>query len=144
MSLKFVTLGLDLVEHAEAFAADLRVKGFSVKSEPDDWSCPRTPTLVGSSGVSRHFVEVLEGLRKPLVEQWISYCKCRQRETYFSLVFPSDIRQIKPDLLLFLREAGVDLYLSNTDARAERTEIVASSEEHTSALPSLIRTWYAA
>src|SRR3546814_16180983 len=78
-----------------------------------DWS---------SDVCSSDLVEVLEGLRKPLVEQWISYCKCRQRETYFSVVFPSDIRQIKPELLLFLREAGVGLYLSNTDARAERSE----------------------
>ena len=113
MPLKFVTLSVDLIEHAESFAASLRNSGFSVKAEPEDGSFPQVPTLAGSRGIARHYVEITGTIRKQFVDQWVSYCKCRQRETYFSVVLPAGAATIKPELLRHLRDAGVGLYHSD-------------------------------
>lgn len=119
MAFTFITLGEELVEHAEAFAVRMRAGGLTVKAEHDDGTLPRLPTLVGSSGRSRHYVEVLKTIKKPNVQHWISYCKSRSGETYFSLVVPEGVRALKTELLAWLRAEGVGIYISSSTGITE-------------------------
>lgn len=119
MALAFITLGADLEEHALAFATKLRDGGASVRAEFDDGSTPRIPTLLGSAGASRHYADVANSIKLPLVTQWVSYCKCRTNETFYSCVLPASKGAIKATLLANLRSLGVGVYLSDAGALTE-------------------------
>jgi hypothetical protein len=122
MPLNFVTLGAELEDHAQVFAGRLRSGGITVRAEHDDGSTPRTPTLYGSAGASRHYADVVNSIKRQHVNQWVSYCKCRTNETFYSIVVPSSKGAIKADLLAELRGLGVGVYVSNG---ADVTEILA-------------------
>jgi hypothetical protein len=119
MAMTFVTLGADLEEHALAFAARLRSAGATVRAEVNDGSMPRTPTLQGASGATRHYADVVNSIKLANVEQWVSYCKCRPNETFYSLVVPDSKSAIKPKVLARLRELGVGVYVSNSSVLVE-------------------------
>jgi hypothetical protein len=135
MTFNFVTLGEELIEHAEAFALKMRADGLKVRAEHDDGTQPKLPTLVGSSGKSRHYVEVLKTVKKPSVEGWVSYCKSRSAETSYSIVLPDSSSPIKTDLLAWLRAEGVGIYISGS---AGVTELAAPRDLSLNlALPAL-------
>ncbi|MGJ4727878.1 hypothetical protein [Luteimonas sp. SDU101] len=115
----FVTLGEGLEEHALAFAARLRATGAIVRAEVNDGSMPRTPTLQGTSGATRHYADIVNSIKLSNVEQWVSYCKCRPSETFYSLVVPDSRSAIKPNVLARLRELGVGVYVSNGSTLVE-------------------------
>lgn len=113
MAFTFITLGEELVEHAQAFAVRMRASGLTVRAEHDDGSLPTLPTLVGSSGRNRSYVEVLRTIKKASVQRWISCCRSRSAETYYSLVIPENAAALKTDLLAWLRAEGVGIYISS-------------------------------
>lgn len=110
MALTFVTLGEDLLEHANAAADFLKNSGLKVSAEKDDGSYPVTPTLVGQNGVRYHFVEVFSSLKNLSgVERWVAFCKSRSNETCYSIVVDS-LKNMKADLVAKIADLGVGLY----------------------------------
>lgn len=118
MPLRFVTLGDELVEYAEAFAAKMRGEGFTVRAEFDDGSMPRAPTVMGSIGNARHFADVCEGVVRTDIERWVSYCRSRSSETYFSLVV-HERATLRSELLVWLREQGIGIFIAQNGAVTE-------------------------
>jgi hypothetical protein len=118
MPLNFLTLSVDLVEHAERFALFLGDMGFRVKAETQNIAYPASPTLFGKKGPVEFFVEVVADCDIKQVESWVSYMKCRQTESYFALVLPMscDVNSAK---LVHLRGMGVGLYYSDENGVRE-------------------------
>lgn len=119
MPLTFVTLAPGFEESAVAFADRLRDMGATVHSELNDGSTPRTPTLVGVRGAVRHYADVVSRIDLGMVRQWVSYCKCRPNEAFYSIILPSRGRQIAATVLASLRELGVGVYLCDCGVLAE-------------------------
>lgn len=119
MPLTFVTLGAEFEEPALAFVAKLRQMGARVQAEFDDGSTPRTPTILGTIGSSRHYADVVSKVDMSVVSQWVSYCKCRSNETYYSLVLPATGREVAASTLVCLRNFGVGVYVCDADNLSE-------------------------
>ncbi len=115
---KYLTLDLDLVEHAVSFTAYLRDRNFSVGIEPSDIEYPGTPTLRGSRGVARYFVEVNSSCPMQVLKDWASYGKCRQKESYVALLVPV-ATTISGLHLAQIRQLGIGVYQSGPEGITE-------------------------
>lgn len=120
----YLTISPDLVEHADRFAEHLRMDGVRVRIEPSEVAFPSTPTLAGSRGSMRHYVEVASSCRIQALKEWHGYARTRQHETFVTLLVPAGT-DVKADALVELRSLGVGLSYSSA---AGLQEIIAARD----------------
>lgn len=118
MARDYVTVAVDLIEHADAVGDHLEAHGYRVKPEHTEIGFPYTPTLHCKRGNTTIIVEVDARIRMDLLLQWARYARSCDRDTRIALVLANDAHRAPEDEAK-LRELGVGLYISDGQAAAE-------------------------
>src|SRR6266540_6339322 len=118
MARDYVTVAVDLIEHADAAGDHLEAHGYRVKPEHIEIGFPYTPTLHCKRGNTTVIVEVDGRIRMEVLVQWARYARSCDRDTRIALVLPNHVHR-DPEDEAKLRELGVGLYISDGRAAAE-------------------------
>lgn len=112
MDRQFLTVAVELLEHAECVADFFEERGYTVKVEHMEIGYPYTPTLRCRRSPTTVLVELYGTVPHDRLTAWTRYAKSRNRDTRVALALPQNTpRQPEDDSKL--RELGVGLYLSD-------------------------------
>lgn len=111
MARQFLTVPIDLVEHADCAANYFEEGGYTVKIERSEMEYPYTPTLVGKRSQTTMIVQVANQIDESRIKAWSQYGRSCIRDTQVALVLPADKRTPQEDSML--RGLGVGLYVSD-------------------------------
>ena len=114
----YVTVAVELTEHADAAADHFESLGYTVKIEHGDVSFPNAPTLHCRRQLTTMAVEVDTAIRLPRLEEWVRYCKSCTKDMRVALVVPSE-PQRKPAEEDRLRELGIGLFVAGPNGVVE-------------------------
>lgn len=115
MARQYLSLGVDLVEHAERVAERFETYGFDVKAEPERESGqPHTPTLIAKrAGRVTQIIDVSSRVDLRRTGELVAWAKTRDRDTRVSVAVPHGAR-VRPDEIVTLRSIGAGLIISGS------------------------------
>lgn len=117
MARNFLTVAIDLVDHAECAAQYFEHYGYKAKVEPEEIEYPYVPTL-RCKRPPKTMLVVVDGLvREDRAIAWSLYARACQRDTEIAMVVPADSYTLKD--ISKLQALGVGLYSSNGESLQE-------------------------
>lgn len=111
---QWLTVAVDLVEHADRALNHFEVRGYTVRPETRETGYPGTPTLVAkrNRGRATLIVEVQARIATAALLEWARFAKACSTETRVAVVLPSTAAREGTDENT-LREAGIGVLLSS-------------------------------
>ncbi len=113
-SRQFVTVSIELLDHAEAAADHFEKLGYSVSVEAAKFGYPFTPTLVCKRERTLIIVEVDKRIDMPKLDAWARFGQSCRTDTRVALVVPASA-SLSIDDVEVVRTMQVGLYRSHVD-----------------------------
>jgi len=115
----FLTVSIDLVEHAESAARFFANNGYKVKREHFEVGFPNRPTLVCARHGTTLIVEVTAKLSRKALQDWTRYASSCNADTQFAICVPTS-RQVSGSEMEMLQEFRAGLYVAAANEVRER------------------------
>ena len=94
----YVTVAVELTEHADAAADHFEGLGYTIKVEHSDVSFPNAPTLQCRRQATTIAVEIDAVIRTGPLEEWVRYCKSCTKDMRIALESAAEMKLDLPGL----------------------------------------------